>query len=56
MKENIKQIGLKRKIPPTERSGIMVYMNLANCREQHCFDLSGLFSAVGDRQEARSFQ
>ena len=27
-------------------------MLLANCRQRHCFDLSGLFRAVGDRQEA----
>ena len=25
----------------------------ANCIQLHCFDLSGLFSAVGDRQQAR---
>ena len=29
-------------------------MHLAYCRQ--CFDLSDLFRAVGDRQEARGFE
>ena len=28
---------------------------LQNCRQRHCFNLSGFFRAVGDRQEARGF-
>ena len=28
---------------------------LKNCTQGHCFDLSGLFSAFGDRREARGF-
>ena len=26
------------------------------CRQRHCFELLGLFSAVGDRREERSFK
>ena len=31
-------------------------MHLANYRQRHCFNLLGLCSAVGDRQEAKGFK